>query len=534
MASRNNTSKGIFGKARLPVSASYLTPRPRRRMLLWGAMACAAVIVYATADLLLLGGSSLSAGDLSVHHAMYSNDCARCHAEPRAAVRRKCAGCHEKSGDDIGVYSMRAHYRYRSDDPAHIRRGVEAHGDDMQCADCHSEHKGREASISAVTDAQCITCHDAGSFTGGHPQFEFARTQAKDDSALLFTHIRHMKFVSEKLAKERGITYLEQSCLYCHVPAPDGKNFKPLDFDTQCGDCHLTVTSETASLPVADVMNPAAPGVETLEMIQRRGGPGTRWAFYTNPNEFSGGGGGRVKKSPVYHKDPWVLENLRRLRGMLYTDLGISDLLLAAGSTLQPRTRAQYREAVRTLQGYADELRSRPEQEIQDDLVLINDALKKVAARLEHLSDTLPASAFELAMSRQNPNITPAMRAEINDLALKLAKPCLVCHVVADASVQAVAADQRILRRAEFNHRAHIVDSRCLDCHTEIPITKEMAGKTPVGLLADRAAVQNIPKKENCEACHSSSRASTNCVSCHSFHPDKTQRANLTLFVNDK
>ena len=534
MASNDTpTQKGNFSKVRLAVSRAYIMPRSRRPMMMAGGVACLAILAFTLVDATLLDNTVLSSGDLSANHAITGSNCRSCHEDAGKASNRKCSSCHEKSGDARGVYSMPAHYLYRSEDAGRVDRAVREHGMEQECSTCHREHQGRMALITDVSDRQCVACHDYGSFNSGHPEFAFAQKKTPDDSSLIFTHVRHMKFVSEKLAKS-GITYLEQSCLYCHNPREDGKSFEPLDFDRQCGDCHLPVTSETASLPVLDPANPMSPGVETLAMIQARRGPGTRWAFYTNPNEFTVSGGGRVKKSPVYHADPWVLENLKLIRRMLYADPGLSELLASIGSTSQPRTREQYLEAIATLQAHVDELRSRPEQEVQDDVALLDDYLKQLRAKIVRMSVTLTPGAFDLAMSPENQNITPAQKGAFEDLAFKLTKPCLVCHVVDKAAIQAVQKDQRVLRRAEFSHRAHIVDRRCLECHTGIPVTKEMAGGKPLGPLADRAAIQNIPGRENCIACHTSSKASNTCVSCHSFHPNKSNRSNLKLFVDTK
>ena len=53
--------------------------------------------------------------------------------------------------------------------------------------------------------------------------------------------------------------------------------------------------------------------MKTLETLREEHAPGSRWAFYIDPNEFKLRGDS-VRKSPVYHADPWILENLRQLR----------------------------------------------------------------------------------------------------------------------------------------------------------------------------------------------------------------------------
>ena len=67
-------------------------------------------------------------------------------------------------------------------------------------------------------------------------------------------------------------------------------------------------------------------GVQTLAQIQAGAGAGRVWADYANPNEFQVQGA-QVRKRPLYHADPWVLDNLNRLRGELYDGGGLEDLL---------------------------------------------------------------------------------------------------------------------------------------------------------------------------------------------------------------
>jgi len=518
--------KGTFTALRLAVTRKFVVPASRKSMIQWGSIGAAALLIYFLLDSFVLGKSFVSSGPLSSNHAGFEHECAKCHQSFSAVANGKCSTCHEKSGDKRGVYTFAAHYVYRSDDARRVDVSqVRYGGKEIPCSACHPDHVGRGAKITNVPDARCVRCHEYGSFNKNHPQFEFIRQNVPDDSTLLFTHIRHTKFVLEKLQKEGGGVYLEKACLYCHKPQPDGKNFTPLDYDTQCGDCHLTSSSETPSLAIKDAGNPLALGVETLEMIQKRRGPGTQWAFYTNPNEFTVRGGGKVAKSPVYHKDPWILENLKLLRQSLYSEPGLTDLLPTTGSALRGMA---FSEAIKRLQDYSAGLRSRPEPEIQADLARI-DSLLRLLQRRASVS-TWPDSSLAFG-AIENPNLTLAQRKEIEDFALKLTKPCLVCHMVSGASILSVQKDQRALRRAEFDHRAHILQRRCLECHFEIPIAQVFAGDTTVPVAKDRASTQNVPGIENCFECHTEQTGLNRCVTCHYMHPNKENRGNLNLFV---
>ena len=530
---KGTRKKGTFSDLRLAVARNYVFPISRKQIFLIGGLGCAAFAVYFLLNALFLENSFISRGPLSSKHANFEKNCVRCHQPFGAVLSSKCSTCHEKTGDEVGVYTFAAHYLYRTLDMHRIGKSQANYsGEENPCSSCHPDHLGREARITEVPDLRCTTCHVYGSFNQGHPEFEFARMQVPDDTTLTFTHIRHTKFVFEKIQRETGSIYIEKACLYCHAPMRDGKNFMPIDYDTHCGDCHLTSASETPPLAIRDPSNPDTPGVEALNMIQSRRGPGTMWAFYTNPNEFMLRAGGRIVKSPVYHRDPWIMENLKLIRQTLYADLGLSELLQSSGTLSTARKDLLYNEAIKTLQDYVIELRARPEPEVQMDLSRIDSLLRVALRRVKRSPYSLSDSLIALKTGNDNANLTPLQRQDLEDLALKLTKPCQECHTISRAAIMRVATDQRVLHRAEFNHRAHILERRCLDCHVEIPVAEALRGDTAIAISMDRAATQNIPKIENCITCHTEEKASNRCVTCHYMHPNKENRSSLVLFVD--
>ena len=527
---QKSEKKGTFGAIGLTIAKKYIYPFSRKRMMLVGAIAGVAVLALFLVNAFLQKKSLFSQGPLSVNHANIESDCAKCHESFKAVSNTKCSICHEKTNDKIGIYTFAAHYVYKSADVRRLSSSLTGYSsEEIPCASCHSEHKGRDAMITQVPDVKCVRCHDYGSFNKLHPQFEFVRNRIPDDSTLLFTHVRHTKEVLKKI----GSVYLEQACLYCHQAQPDGKNFEPINFDMRCAECHQPVALEDKSpkLEIKDPNAPGVPGVETLQMIQNRHGPGTTWAFYTNQNEFTMKPNNKIVKSPVYHKDPWVLENLKLIRQTLYSDLKLSDLVNTSGMVSLDRRDRLYTEALQTLQDYLSGLRGRPEPEVQDDLVRIDSLLKAAQMKIGRLSSAHPDSLFILGNENENPNLTSAQKKDFEEFAFKVARPCLECHIVEHASILRVATEQKVLHRAEFNHRAHILQRRCLECHTDIPIEKVLAGDTIGVASKDRSSTQNIPMIENCFECHTSQEASNRCVTCHYMHPNKMNRSNLQLFV---
>jgi hypothetical protein len=537
MAKNENSTKkkGTFSDLRLAAARKYIFPDSRRAMMAAGGLACLAVLVYYVIDFHFLKSHVAASGPLSSFHANFEKDCAACHQQFDAATNAKCSVCHEKTGDQLGVYTFAGHYVYRSGEMRRIKdNGHKFSAKEEPCAVCHQEHLGRAAAITSVSDAQCVSCHVYGSFNKNHPQFQFAARKIADDTTLAFTHIRHVK----EVVKREKLQDLERACLYCHNPQADGRRFAAIDFDTHCGACHLTGSIATPALKMKSADDPFSPGVETLDAVRRKGGPGITWAFNSNPNEFQIKPGNRMVKSPVRHQDPWILENLKMIRRTLYPsgNLGLADLLKASGkSPAQNGTvtsTAIYQEAIQALENYAAGLRGRPEPEVQKDLAKIDSLLKATRNKLRRQPNWLSDGKFLLPPASANPNLPPDQIASLNELAASLTKPCQECHTIANASIVRVQKDQQILRRAEFNHRAHIVQRRCLECHTEIPIVAKADSAKAVPAALDRAAIQNIPGIENCRVCHNANETSNRCVMCHYFHPNKVNRSSMLLYLD--
>ncbi len=524
MASKDKWTgqKGSFGDVELPVARSYPARAARNKMLLAGAALVAFALGAVVFDELVGRGALASNGPLSSDHAAFEGDCANCHdPELREASDERCSVCHEKFGDELGVYNFAAHYIYRSDD---FRRLVpDEH--EVACFTCHLEHEGRDAPITRVDDVRCDSCH-FGSFRDEHPEFDFVAERIPDSDAVGFAHIHHVREVMKRQALED----VEKSCLYCHNAQPDGKSFEPIAFDRHCDSCHLTATISTPGLPIQT--DGAEPGVLTLEQITAARGPGARWAYFTDPNEYRRRGSLLVK-GPVHHRDPWVLENLRRLRGLLHPDAGLADLLRTSADAQPHQVRALYSEAIATLEDQALGLRGRPEREIQAELGAIDALLERLKKEIEKPFASLDEAAFLLALGSRDASLSAEQAAAIEALVSELTTPCRQCHRVEQATIVRVETDQRTLRRAEFDHRAHILQARCLDCHSRIPILEGLGSEDKPAAQVDNASIQNLPAIATCRQCHTPKLASDRCVTCHLFHPNKSRRSELLLYLDE-
>ncbi|MFQ5607956.1 MAG: hypothetical protein ACE5GA_08415 [Candidatus Zixiibacteriota bacterium] len=507
-------------------------------MIVYGSLIGALALGWFAFDFVFHSGGFITAGPLSSNHANFAEQCEKCHVSAGDVTDARCSICHEKSGDRTGVYSFAAHYVYVSSDPTRARGASVNRAHETECRVCHTEHNGRDDPITSVSDERCLGCHDYGSFNSRHPEFEFLRGRVPDDSALKFTHARHTKFVIERFEKEGKNTFIEQACLNCHRPDAQGLGFQPLDFDEHCSNCHLTSGSRTATLEVAraDVVTA---GVETLEMIQQRRGPAARWAFYVNPNELSlKARGAKVVKAPVYHEDPWIMENLATLRGKLYGNTDLFDLVPLSGSLNPIEAEALRNEVVDRLTEKVDLLRGRPEDAVQADIVILDSLMDLLSELLPSLTTRELSALFNSDSLAARPELSVEQRASLEAFVEKLTggpnKLCQECHYVERSAIRRVRADQSTLARSVFDHHAHILDRGCLDCHNVIPIVSDTAIDTTLQRALDRSATTNLPGISNCRECHSSRQVSNSCVSCHLFHPNKSGRSNFQLFAEKK
>jgi hypothetical protein len=187
--------------ARIPLN--YFTqgdPLRRWKVILTIAAALAAAAWWLSGFLQSDGGRlRYSRGPVAAVHAMWDEDCGRCHTSfhpirsdawsavflDSAANDPKCMTCH----------SGPKHHETQADTPA--------------CAVCHHEHQGRDASLIRSPDSACVRCHEnlgahvLGDMKGSgfenkvtrfdsqhHP--EIRAVTGEDPGKLKFNHKLHM------------------------------------------------------------------------------------------------------------------------------------------------------------------------------------------------------------------------------------------------------------------------------------------------------------------------------------------------------
>lgn len=504
--------KGFFTTSRFPVAAKYLALASRRKMFFAGALVGLGFVILFLANA-FVGRAEAVTRPLSESHALFAKDCSSCHLPGKGVANANCLGCHQKSGD-ARTFSFARHYEFHSGD---LDRAAPK-DQEMTCARCHREHKGRDQALQRVADGNCVSCHAVGSFAsaGGHPEFQFVRDTLSERPNLRFPHVLHVREVMDR----DSLPEAEAACVNCHVPRADGRSFQPIAFKS-CDGCHLRPTESTPYVPLRATSNP---GVNTIDEMRRSDAPGTQWAEHWNPGEVTLQGG-MARKRPVYHADPWVLTNLKRLRQELFPGAELADLLNTSADVTPGNSRTLYREAIQTLRAQIEQIRGDASPDVQREVARLNALMRELENRLDQPLTPLDESKFAVTEGHRDPTKNAdAYRALIDSLT----GPCQQCHVVENATIRRPQTDQRSLVRAEFNHRAHVTHARCLDCHSVIPIRESLQNDEDPEPERDRAEILNLPRIAQCQTCHTKTAAPIRCASCHLFHPDKSYQSRLT------
>jgi hypothetical protein len=180
------------------------TAATRRRLWAIAAVAVVVPLLAATAWAALAGGppaplaQAASRGELASPHAAFDANCEACHEPFRptggdgwfARLTGDATAGHASDAKCEACHAGAAHHPRVPDGAAGA------------CADCHRDHRGRDASLVRLADADCTRCHAnptsgaaVAAFPNGHPEFRAVspKTDAeKHRRTLKFSHAVHM------------------------------------------------------------------------------------------------------------------------------------------------------------------------------------------------------------------------------------------------------------------------------------------------------------------------------------------------------
>lgn len=232
--------------------------RPLRGSRSWVTMAAMLVsALYAGWTLGPARHAAHEAAPVATAHALFNDDCARCHSEPlqplvrlvrgdlvRTVSNRTCLSCHDGA----------AHHKNEE------RPGA--------CAVCHAEHRGK-ALLARVADGHCTSCHaqlrddhpktmyeNVSAFSADHPEFRILRTKQKDEAKLHFNHAVHLALDLAALRSRDGAGIQRYGdrleCSACHQPDAERRYLQPISYARHCASCHPLTVRITGDMPDAD------------------------------------------------------------------------------------------------------------------------------------------------------------------------------------------------------------------------------------------------------------------------------------------
>lgn len=488
----------------------YVFPAGRLMPYLLSVASGAGILIVLVAIFAGGGKTVATPGPLSSPHMSVEARCATCHAP--AATEVRCEYCHDPFG--TSRFENAGHVWFGTKDPELVARAQT-----LECASCHSDHRGRDFDMKRVDERDCASCHFRS--MAKHPEIALVKAGKMPDEGILFTHKRHVAEVQKK-----GL----DACLYCHEPTSDRKGFEALSYDRHCARCHLNTPDTRKTDPVSPSLVILPKGIDAP------------WAdaIAGNVQEIKRGDVVRsVVLQNVTHLDPWILFNLWNLSREV-DPAGLAEkrqLIVARIEDLnfqvrQPPTRG----LAPALLGQQEQALLAQIQQLASDPARLAErkraekALARVRVQIElgplrgmtaprptgrrellnRLANAKAALAdFDNYAAGPTPELTEAEREARLTAAKAITAPCVKCHLYRGPLMDPVRAAMPVLDHARFNHLPHVQQlQKCQACH----VMAEASAK---------ASDVNLPGIANCQSCHRPGKSRADCAFCHKYHPPK-------------
>jgi len=323
------------------------TPQPtlrtvRGRVIRWGLALTLGLLILA------LHGPGrediLSPGPVSIHHATI-DDCSNCHggfndgptAWAVAAINPSqrhpdgelCLSCHKLGEFPFSPHaqppqSLTERRRIIADrqggespeTPPFLMMAAALHTpeDPLQgaiaCRTCHHEHRGTDANLTLVSNADCQMCHSLrfGGIGDGHPDIRYILSGRRQ--RIKFDHNAHFdRHFADGKVTERA----PETCIDCHKPGPQGRTITMVAFEQGCADCHAAEITGATATGRKGIAVLTAPGLDLFELEDRGIEIGTWPEFSEEPiTPFL---------ETMLRHDPKVAAALDRIEGLNLLDL---------------------------------------------------------------------------------------------------------------------------------------------------------------------------------------------------------------------
>ncbi len=585
----------------------------RLTAIVFVAAVVAVVITVIVASVVMntsLGPKVAIPGPLAVQHALLTNDCANCHSADMDSTKGvlhgivnselslrdsgRCLDCH-----DLGEHALQSHAMSPAaieertqriiDHPAlsaiasasgfnppHSKEG------EFACAVCHVEHGGRWNDLTAMTDAQCQSCHSIqfDSFHKGHPEFDSYPYRRR--LRIAFDHASHI--YNYFPAGEQG--QAPASCTDCHHTDATGKFMMTASFAQGCAQCHDNDVHASQRSAGSGVQFFTLPAIDTIAIDDAGIGIG-QWPADSGIAE------GEITPFMrlMLGGDPTLRSDLRIADSLDLHDLqdATDEQLVAVGriiwaikalawelardghaALLWRTTVAVGADTEVTLSSHLAGGLSRPlmRESIEAWLPDLEDELARHAAGDDPSTDALEDASFDevdasgqewasqggwyrddmaFALRYRPAGHGDAFLRAWADLAATwptpggpvlhaLKKPdavgqCFRCHSVDQTSHGSMKVNWRarqpqdtISGLTRFNHAPHLPlldDDGCLQCHAieTQPRDFELAyAQFDPNVFNSAIAPMS---QTDCAACHTPTKVAMNCLGCHNYHSER-------------
>ncbi len=499
----------------------HRNPLDRGKLIL-AAVAAAAVAGW------LVGASLLgqrmetwySPGPVAAAHAMWENDCQKCHVSftpirsdavaaqfigDRSAIDANCRECHTDIATKMSLVGHHA-----SKDPA-----------TLACSSCHHEHRGRAESLSRMADASCTNCHakiaehregaslltpavqEVSRFDAeSHPEFRSIQADPRKLKFSAAAHHLHMTPGMAADAKHKPIMTVDMLSAADRARYAQGETdlSKPVPA-LACGSCH--------QLSGTDFGIEKLPGLPSAALHAHSGGA---------------------------YLAPIVYENQCKACHPLTIDPGQGTNSEDQLAAVVPHrlSSAELERAVRHY--WESQFLQKNHTQVERDL-------------------PLPSRSTQIEIQTGRDFIDAGIARSANHLR---AGVCSKCHELGNVSaisganekasaphdavsglwprVQPVDIPRTWFAHAKFDHSAHRAVADCRKCHEEAYPSESSATADQAGQAGkpDVPSKPMIPGRDTCIECHSPpGRASASslggarfdCVECHRFHRAEAPRS---------
>ncbi|MCL4787367.1 MAG: hypothetical protein KJ070_11310 [Verrucomicrobia bacterium] len=528
-------------KGALPPCVPRLTLRARRGRMTW--QICTLMILVIAAGFHFGRGTksrpfAVDPGPPSAKHAKFTSaeGCGACHPAHHAGLggwvkaifthadmNTQCAQCHAFDGlahlphNEVFDHSPRPR--------------------ETDCRQCHTEHRGANAKLTTLTDAQCHTCHAVPfeRFDRGHPEFA-ANFPRLTRGGIKFNHAKHLL---DYFKQPEYAARAQQNCTDCHTALSHERNIRTAGFDAACARCHeeQIPQSELVLLRLPDKPAEAA-ALETDDATSFM-----TWFFQRAGTTNYGTALQQCLTAAAKDGVAPLAEMLEaEWRAATPTSNRPSNVVASSRSVLQPSAASRPGPS-HLLAGLSPELLARaaqlwlkgeklepPTLKIQSGWYWLDDLYPELRYKPAGHADAVSRAwlEFSLAAASRAPNAADTKRAagfrdELAHLRSGVGR-CVKCHAVsapaanpAERRVEWYYTGSLLPAHTKFSHGAHLGLLRCHDCHRLNPDANYEGQYNDFTTAAGVSNFKSITLA-NCTDCHAEKKVRSDCLLCHQYH----------------